>query len=202
MTTEDPTHQLDEDEKEILAELVHIGVGKACASLNRMISSHVSWEIPVISVNDMERYKLLKAAGEMVACSLNFDGKISGRVAIVFSRDSGYQLASLLNDLEVGEVDDQLMIETLSEVTNITVNSIMGSLSNIIHEKLDFQTPFFHTEEIESIFQSPKTGQIRNIIAVTTFCIEKLKVKGSFHLVFALDSLEALSEQLAPLKDS
>lgn len=202
MTDEQSTHQLDEDEKEILAELVHIGVGKACASLNAMISSHVSWEIPVISVNDMDRYKLLQASEEMVACSLNFDGKISGRVAIVFSRDSGYQLTALLNEVDVGEVDDQLMVETLSEVTNITVNSIMGSLSNVIQQKLEFQTPFFHIENIQSIFQSPKTGEMRNIIAVTTFCIEKLKVKGSFHLVFALDSLKDLSEQLNPLKDA
>ncbi|MDD9951140.1 MAG: chemotaxis protein CheX [Zetaproteobacteria bacterium] len=199
MSLDNDEHDLSDEERETLAELVHIGVGKACDSLNAMLSSQVTWDIPVITLNDVERYRTLDSNGEMVASSLGFQGGIDGKVAILFSRDCGYQLTAVLNDVEVGDVDDEMMETTLNEVTNISVNSIVGSLSNMINQRLHFQTPEFYPEHIMDVFSNHKKGKIRNMVAITTFRVTKLKVKGSFHLVFVLDSLTELALRIRDL---
>lgn len=194
--------RLQETHIDALQELINIGVGRAAAMLNQMVDSRIILEIPVVRVLALsELQQDLKKRfndGSFSAVRLNFAGSFSGKANLVFPTDSASTLVSLLTGEEPGTPDlDSVKIGTLSEVGNIVINGIMGSISNLLKQHFQYAIPVYLEDSIEHVLSLDDTGASTVfLLAQARFAIEKLEIMGDIVLIFEMDSFEVLIDAI------
>lgn len=182
--------------KDALAELINIGVGKSASILSEMLGLPIKLSIPEIEVvneNEIEN-KLIDFKKERLASvKLDFTGEFSGRAAIVFPPTSAANLVSALTGEDLGSPDlDSVRAGTLSEVGNIVLNGIMGSIANILKQQFSFNIPSYGEDSLDKLLiDTGKNDFI--LVGKTSFSIENLKITGDFLLIIDLKAFEKLN---------
>jgi chemotaxis protein CheC len=190
--------QLTDTHIDALQELINIGVGRAASMLNQMLESRIVLEIPVVSVlslKNLQKELQKRFKGDsFAAVRLNFTGSFSGKANLVFPTESASTLVSLLTGEEIDSPDlDSVKIGTLSEVGNIVINGIMGSISNVLNQHLDYAIPIYMEDSISHILSLDNTNeQTIFLLAQARFTIETLEVMGEIILIFEMDSFGTL----------
>lgn len=191
-------YQLTDAHLDALKELINIGVGRAASMLNQMLDSRIVLEIPVVSIltlNDIQ-IELEKRfnSDSFAAVRLNFTGSFSGKANLVFPTESAATLVSLLTGEEIDSPDlDSVKIGTLSEVGNIVINGIMGSISNVLNQHINYAIPIYIEDSIKHILSLENTTeQTVFLLAQARFAIETLEIMGEIVLIFEMDSFGTL----------
>ncbi len=94
---------------------------------------------------------------------------------------------------------DALRIETLKEVGNIVINSVMGSIANILEHHLSYSLPRYLDINVLTLARTstiPEARKDRVILADTRFTIEDREIEGSILLILEVGSLEALLDAI------
>jgi len=134
------TRQLD-----ALQELVNIGIGQAAGVLNDMIDSPIRLQIPYLQILtpiDVEEELEQHLNGEQIAAvQLKFTGSFGGIAQLVFPTNSAALLVTMLTGEEGTHDLDSVKIGTLSEVGNIVINGVMGAISNVLQQRLNYSIP-------------------------------------------------------------
>nr|WP_228056737.1 chemotaxis protein CheX [Microcoleus sp. LEGE 07076] len=186
-----------------MKELINIGVGSAAGMLNEMIQFPIELQIPEIELlSALElRSKLKECFGiePLSTVQLGFSGSFSGSAQLLFPTDSAVNLVSVLTGEEKGSPDlDSLKISTLSEVGNMVINGIMGSIGNILDQPLDYDVPYYVEEAIEELLlkeESLDCGSV--LLAPAHFSIEELEIQGDIMLFFDVGSFQMLLKAIA-----
>ena len=82
-----------------LRELINIGIGKAAALLNEMLSAHIQLHVPrveIIAVADLESVIDRLGGGVTAAVQLSFRGPFNGSASLVFADEGANRLVDLL----------------------------------------------------------------------------------------------------------
>lgn len=190
---------LTDDQIDALQELVNIGVGRAASMLNEMVEARILLQIPFIKVlsplNLKEELEGRFNDDCLAAVRLNFTGAFCGAAELVFPTDSASTLVAVLTGEEPGTPDlDALRIGTLSEVGNIVINGVMGSIGNVLKRHMDYAVPNYVEDTIENLLTSD--SNIAILLAQARFTIEQLQVIGDFILIFEVNSFDALLEAI------
>ncbi len=195
---------LSKFQKDALTELINIGVGKGGAMLNDMLATPILLKVPdihiihfadLISKLDFERDTVISGV------NLAFMGDFEGFSQIIFPKNSASKLVSVLMNEEKNTSDfDTMQAGALTEIGNIVLNGIMGSLSNFFQKKLTYIVPNYHEGTPQHFFSS----EIINPDAVILFCkaqfdIQKLNIQGDVIILFTLNSFENLKREIAKL---
>lgn len=192
---------IPKDLLEAFAEIVNIGTGKAANSLNEMIGKKIRLEIPVIEIKKSADIINLhsKNRNEMVAIKIDFDGELDGKAILLFLPENAKKLISeLIGEPESTDLDF-VSEGTLSEIGNIVINNIIGSISNILGVKLGFHVPDFLSGNMEKIIDTHNTN-IDVLVAKTSIGIEgNSQVKADIIILFEVKSLENLIHSLSKL---
>ena len=181
-----------------LQELVNIGVGQAAGVLNEMIDSHIRLQIPfvkILSPVELQQQLEGRVNGQRIsAVGLGFTGSFTGLAQLVFPADSADLLAAMLTGEELGTPDlDLVKIGTLSEVGNIVINGVMGSISNVLDQRLDYSLPTYTEGTVELLLSSGSlASKAVVLLAQTRFSIERLHIEGDVILIFNVGSFDAL----------
>lgn len=181
-----------------LQELVNIGVGQAAGVLNEMIDSHIRLQIPfvkILSPVELQQQLENRVNGERIsAVGLGFTGSFTGLAQLVFPTDSADLLVAMLTGEELGTPDlDSVKIGTLSEVGNIVINGVMGSISNVLEQRLDYSLPSYTEGTVERLLASGSlAAKAVVLLAQARFSIERLDIKGDIILIFNVGSFDAL----------
>lgn len=191
--------QLSEEDIDALNETVNIGVGRAAASLSELIGSRITLRIPQVRVetslpeSDPEKRGMSVVQG--------FTGDVSGNALLVFPIESGQKLAGLLGGYEDGEAIAEFELSgILSEIGNIVLNGVLGSLANAIDADLEYRVPeFFLKDSLPDLVDasegdSSEVGSI--LIADTDFSVDDSDIHGSVVIAFRLGSLTNLLSRL------
>lgn len=187
---------------ETLKELINIGVGWAAAVLNDMIDAHIILSIPMLKIVSLEDIKQEIDAcihqDKMATVRLNFTGSLDGNAQLVFSKDSASKLIAIITNEQPDSLDlDSVTIGTLTEIGNILINGVMGSMSNIIHQQFIYSLPTYIEASSEELLLPDNFGKnITILLAQTRFMIEQLHIEGEFILMFKLGSFELLLKAL------
>jgi len=189
--------KLTPDQIDALKELINIGVGRAAAMLNEMIKSRVYLQVPSVRV-----FSILQAKNELdklgidrlATVQLQFKGPFSGTAALVFPPEGASNLVAVLTGEELGTYDlDSARAGTLSEVGNIVINGVMGSIGNVLKERINYSFPKYVEDTIESILtQSDLDLNGAVLLARTRFTVKKLQVEGDIIMVFEVGSFDTL----------
>lgn len=189
---------LGPDHVDALEELVNIGVGRAAGVLNHMLASHVRVHVPEVRVVGWdEALTLLETIGgdRLATVGQSFDGSFSGVAGLVIPPEPASRLIVLLTGSEHGGDDlDGVRSGTLSEVGNIMLNSVMGSVSNVLGEHLDYGLPSFTEASPEEVLAVllPEGGAEGLVACTARFDVAEHVIRGDVILVFASGSLERL----------
>ena len=195
--------ELTADEIDALKELINIGVGSAAGMLNEMIQFPIELQIPeieLVSANEL-RSQLKKRFGiePLSTVQLGFSGSFRGSAQLLFPTESAVNLVSVLTGEEKGSPDlDALKISTLSEVGNMIINGVMGSIGNILDQPLDYEVPYYAEEEIEGLLLNEKSLDSGSVLlAPAHFNIEQLQIQGDILLFFDVGSFQMLLKAIA-----
>jgi len=187
------TRQLD-----ALQELVNIGIGQAAGVFNDMIDSPIRLQIPYLQILtpiDVEEELEQHLNGEQIAAvQLKFTGSFGGIAQLVFPTNSAALLVTMLTGEEVGTQDlDSVKIGTLSEVGNIVINGVMGAISNVLQQRLNYSIPTYSEGTIANLLISGGLATDTVVLlAQTSFMIERLHIEGDIILIFNVNSFDTL----------
>lgn len=187
-----------EEFDDALSELVNVGVGRAAASLSTMVKERIDLSVPkVVTISFQElNFHLgleqeLNKDPQVSIVQQPFGGKVGGTASILFPVSSARKLVGLLTDgaLSAEELDLE-MEAALTEVGNILINGVMGTIGNITGMEINFQLPEYmkcSTGELEQTFQNHDL-----LLAMVLIAISGQEIKGHLILLFDLPSLESL----------
>lgn len=194
---------LDDETQDAIRELVNIGVGKAAGQLNQMTGSHIRLQIPTVSLVSfadlMSTGKSMLSGDVLSAVLLEFKGTFSGVTAVVFPPASAASLVMLLTGEREQSPDlDAMRVEALKEVGNIVINAVMGSIANVLGERLVYSIPNYYEGPFLSVSELQKKNAKDEcvLLARTNFLIESLNIEGDILLILEVGSLDRLVESI------
>lgn len=191
--TADPTeYQID-----ALRELINIGVGRAAKVLSEMVNARIILQVPFIKLltPDNLRREVAHLGGDnLAAVRLGFQGPFSGTAALVFPPDSASKLVAVLTGEEIGTPDlDSVRVGTLSEVGNIVINGVMGSMANLLKLQINYTLPTYAEDNIQNLMTPADAAPDATVVlAHTRFTVEHLQIEGDIILIFEVGSFSTL----------
>lgn len=195
--------QFSTEQKDALTEIINIGVGRAGAMLSDLVEQRIELRVPSVQMCDLSEIgSVLGSRGEMLDTSIfqDFDGAVSGRTILAFPRESGLRLGQILGEL--GQTPDELdvdLIGILTEVGNILINGVMGSISNMFESTLAYTVPELSADvcltELARHPQAEKTQQTV-IYSDAHFTVSGTQIQGSLLLIFNLPEIEHALQSL------
>jgi len=204
VTTLDDT-ELTPQQRDLIAELIHIGVGHAASTLHSLIGHKITLVVPEVCLITLDSYQRShpEIADQLLSTvSMDFRGSFDGSASLMFPTDSAHTLVSALT----GEYSDsprldELRAGTLAEVGNILLNGVMGSISNTLNIGLSYFVPDHIECPIAHIFLRNNAEADTVLQARTVFSINDLEVTGNILLFFKLEScsklINAVNRELA-----
>jgi len=180
-------------QKDALTELINIGTGHAASTLNMLINHNIRLNVPRIEIKSRQSIENDPDLnqGSTSSVSMNFNGQFNGNASLIFPKESAHSLVSLLTgeNTDSAEIDD-LRSGTLSEVGNILLNGVMGSLSNMLATTLDYSVPTYQEGGLHKVIGNNKSEAV--LIAHAIFHIDELCIVGNILLFFEIESLQSL----------
>jgi len=188
----------NQEKMDVLQELINIGIGKAAGMLNEMLDTHVILRVPIIRILTQEN--LERELGEisqnpLSAVQMRFKGSFSGNALLLFPPDSAKNLVSVLTGEDSIEDDmDSIRMGTLTEIGNILINCVMGSIGNVLGKQLNYSVPSYFEDSLLNMLQQNDVDacDATIILARTHFIIEEHFINGDIILFFEVGSFDAL----------
>ncbi len=181
-----------EEQLDVLRELVNIGVGRAAGELNEMLNTPIRLFVTelVFMENGDARTSQKLADRARATVHMGFGGAFDGIAALVFPADDALRLVALLTDESEECTLDTLRQGTLTEVGNIVLNGLMGSLANSLKQPLSYRVPNYTEDTLENIIEL--AGETTTLLALATFSVEELSIEGAMTVVFTVSSFAKL----------
>lgn len=186
---------------EILKEVINIGVGKSAEVLNSMIQSHILLDVP-----EVEIVKCNKESGfidyfsdqDYSIITLPFNGELTGLSKLIMSSEHAAKIVdAFVGKSGVGLDMDSLRIDILSEIGNVIINAVMGTLSNMLEINLDYIVPNYEQGNRKIIVPEEMISNDTTILfAQTHFKIEEFEAQGNFAIFFKLKSFDMLKDKI------
>ncbi|MGR3294515.1 MAG: chemotaxis protein CheX [Candidatus Scalindua sp.] len=186
-----------EDQLDTLREIVNIGIGKAASIFNGMLESHIELEVPSIIMFDPENPGEELADvnhNDLSSVQLDFYGPFSGSSALVFPSESVEKLVTALTGEEPdSEGFAKSTSDTLSEVGNILINAVMGSIANLLSAQIDFSPPIYKEGRFTDLIKLKDSKEdLASLLIRANFKVQEPQINGNVFLVFELGSFGEL----------
>jgi chemotaxis protein CheC len=192
---------MSEIQVDALMEMINIGMGRAALILSEMVDSHVSLKVPSLQVLTPDQAcRGLDKIGQsrVAAVVLGYQGVLSGNAMLCFPPASAAKLANfLIGDTGDNPDLDALKRATLIEVGNIALNGVVGSISNLLQEYLQYTVPFYEEGEATQLLRSHLSCRAEVVvIAETSLEVKALDLRGDTVLLLEADSLAVILEAI------
>lgn len=186
------------EQSDALSELINIGVGRAANALNELTESRIILKVPRIELynfDDLNEIRKRFGSKQLAAVHQNFRGRYEGKAALLFPTDSAVHLVEGITGEEPEASDlDAIQSATLCEIGNIVINALLGTIGNILGDRLQFDLSEYQQDEILNLLPvnevDPNSGLI--LLSEVHFIIEKLDISGHIILTFDIDNLSTL----------
>ncbi len=180
-----------------LKEVINIGIGRAADMLNQMVQSHIQLQVPNIEIIRSQELKNFIATQDKkrnATVQLHFKGTFSGMAALIFPTVSAAKLLDVITGEDFENSDlDSVKIGTLTEVGNIVINGVVGSISNMLKKNLVYSIPSYFEDTLESLIEMCNSSAKSDIVLVQTrFSIEQLQIVADLLLLFEIGTLNKL----------
>ncbi len=191
---------LTSDEQDALREVINIGIGRAAATLSDLIGTRIELAVPrlrVLEPDETEPGVVRGIEGPFVLVTQDFSGPCSGRSALLLPRPSAVRLAQILGGVD--QPTDELDLELrgiLTEVGNIMLNGVLGSLANQIEARFDYAVPWFDPEPPEQLWANSQARREVALVAEAEFRVRQAFITGELLLLFESGGVETILDAI------
>lgn len=190
---------LSPEQTDALKELLNIGVGRAAGALNQIIAKPITMYIPVIFLGQAsELPSELEIFGDhsLSTIQLPFTGSYSGSATLAFPADSTAKLVEILTgESTPGDEWNTMKVGTLTEIGNIVLNGVMGSITNILTGAITYSVPTYSELSVTNLIQTSQSKNSNIVLwAQTHFTVEDYDISGDIFLVFDSNRFESILE--------
>lgn len=198
---------LDELERDALTELVNIGVGRAAASLRKMVNKQVILSVPSVEIVTRKSAAALigqRESEELVAVRQQFEGPFAGRALLIFPESNGLSLvrAILGDDMPQDELE-AMESEALAETGNVILNGCLGSMANMLQHTLKMSLPVVQRGDSDVLFevlgQSAEESFV--LFLYINFSVHEHDIRGYIAMIMDLPSLDKLKQLIGNFVD-
>jgi len=193
---------LTESQSHVLTEIINAGVGRAGSVLSEMVGSRVDLHVPGIGVTgliEIPDYLEIEEASRLASVRQRFHGSLEGKALLLLSQSSGDTLAVRL----IGDGSDITSMEAerteaLTEVGNILLNSVLGTMSNVLGHRFEYEVPVYREGSLDELLMPPIDASeripsdARILYAVAHFDIAETRISGSVLIAFPASSFDRL----------
>ncbi len=187
-----------------MQEVINIGAGRAAAALSELIGACIELSVPSIQFLDPETLtKGESPAGRssQVAIFQDFEGTINGRAVLALPKEDGVLLAKLLGGEDCRSDDADLELGSiLTEVGNIVLNGVLGSLANMMQGVFEYTVPECNLAASLSglLRASPFSDeQVRSVlVADARFSVAEQAIAGELLIAFELGAIGTVMDSL------
>ncbi len=174
-----------------LLEVTNVGAGQAATALSRMLQKKVLITVPSLKLMPIEEIPKALAGTESTVIGIYFYmvGDLTGRILLVFEKDSGHRLASLITgdeNLKAGQLDE-MGRSAMMEMGNIITNSYLNGLAGLMDITLFPSVPYLAEDVlgavIDTLLIEISMVADKALLIDTQISIENENLNGSF-LVF------------------
>ena len=145
---------------EILRSLVNTGIGRGAGFLNELLSASLKLEIDTfnfLTANQLSE-KWANGAEQLCEVVMPFNGTLEGEARAYFTLENAGMLVAFFTGKGEGRIPiDTLEAGTLSEIANIVLNGVMGTISRRLELNLIYQVP--GVREGDRSMMSPSCSQ-------------------------------------------
>lgn len=195
--TEGPL-ELDEMERDALAELVNIGVSRAASGLRAMVGEPVTLSVPSVEVVNRKAAATLiqeRESDQLIAVKQDFTGVFSGRALLIFPQANSLALVQAVagDELSAEEIV-ALETEALAETGNVVLNSCLATMANMLQQPLDVSLPQVIRGDGPIFFELNESVTENGVVLFLyiNFAISGRNIRGYIAMLMDLPSLEAL----------
>ena len=190
-------YSLTEEQRDILAESINVGFGRAAASLSILMGQKVLLEVPKITTITMSElsHNISSAYTSLAAVQQSFSGNINGDVVLIMDLEIAARFIDLLSG---GDGQPRQLTasdrEALLEVGNILLNAYIGSFGNLLNTQINFSVPTLHMHSLNKALSAiDADGQDHSVLLVETkFILNNGSLAGQVALIIEASSLEDL----------
>ena len=192
--------ELSELERDALSELANLGVGRAAASLARMVGGQVLLSVPSVDVVSREQATALAVrgnTGSLLAVQQSFVGRFSGQALLVFPEANSLELVrAVVGDaVPLADVADMEQ-EAVAEIGNIVLNGCLATMANMLRQRLDMSLPEVIRTTDAQLFASDRADEDNGLVLFLfiDFRVRERDIQGYIALLMDLPSLERLKD--------
>ena len=184
----------------VLCEIINVGAGQGASILNTMLQTQIDLKVSRIQYLSKEIFPAVPAefSDSTTTVTMQFSGPLAGSSSLVFPAVSTGKLLSGLTGADPELVDlDSLQASTISEIGNIVLNGIMGSISNILNIDLTYCVPEYSEGSLKNslgfLMSDSQAHKGATIVAKAHFEIENLQINSDVILFFEVDSFKTMA---------
>jgi len=188
-------------ELDALTEIFNHGVGQAANSLSELAGEEVVLSVPrVVEASKREITDRMAAEGANRVCAVRqgFSGAVTTEALLMFPMEQSFQLVRMMVGETVPlEQFSEMEQESLAEIGNILLNSVLSSVSDLLG--LEFEGSLPQVELGQSVHVLCPDGDFDSIILSLqiNFEIASRQIQGYLVFLLDLESGEMLEKQLA-----
>jgi chemotaxis protein CheC len=191
--------------KDAFTEIFNIGVGRAAESLSKLVYDTVKLSVPKLEIlaSDQLLSQLSDAFNGDIACiRQEFGGTASGRAYLLLNAASGVNLVNALvkealsEKTQLSETDKEMLVE----VGNIVINSLVGTLANILGIEFDFKQAHCDIVNNDTINQHLNLQKSDYVLYIETlFVVPGRQIGGNLAILLGSDGIASLMQKLDTL---
>lgn len=187
-------------ERDALTELANLGIGRAAASLSRMVAEPVQLSVPsveLLSAQEVAQLMATRDPSAFIAIREDFNGIFSGRALLLFLETSSLELVRAVvgPDTSIEEVAD-LEQEALAEVGNVILNGFLGTLANLLRQRILTSLPEVLRDcRGETLFEPPDPADRSDFVVLfltVDFVVRSRGIRGYIAVLMNFTSLVSL----------
>ncbi len=191
---------LSDELLDALKEIINISLGKAAGTLNELLANRILLEVPsivFIAPSALSDHINNRCADTISLVSLPFNGQFSGLSTLLFSSDSASKLVDMLLGEETPVDDiDAIKSGTLTEIGNILLNAVVGSIGNILHSRLNYSIPSYYVGNLGEILLPILRNDSAALEITTRFTVQSRHITGEFLLLFEVGAFDFFVDAL------
>ena len=188
------TDIIGSQERDAVEEILNIAVGKAAASLSRMVREQITLSVPFVEflAPAAVAERLDGCAGDVdsVAVRQQFSSSFSGNILLIFPERRSLDLVrSMLGDSVPMDSLTELEQEALVEVGNVILNACLGSLANQLGLAIESSLPIYLRGRGARILGAKHPDAELVMFLQVDFALASKGVQG--YLAFVMDIVSA-----------
>lgn len=195
-------HEVGELQRDALAEIFNIGVGRAAASLSQIVRDEVELSAPQVLFLRPEEVRARLFSSELDRLSLvsqDFNGPFDARAMLVFQEKNALVIVSHMLD---GMVDPEHLSEfeqeAMCEVGNIILNACISALADLLGIAFEGSLPHYRYAERRTLDLLGEVQEQAPVILLVQvdLRIRKQSIDGHMLFLLSVTSLHALLDSI------